>query len=84
MANLTWATLAKIGWEIMNHPPYSPDIAPSYFHLFGPMKVNVGQKFQTDDEVKRDILNWLRCQDKTFHAGGISNLPGRWKNNMFV
>jgi histone-lysine N-methyltransferase SETMAR len=23
--NLTQATLAAMGWEIMNHPPYSPD-----------------------------------------------------------
>jgi hypothetical protein len=34
----------------MNHPSYSPDLFPSDFHLFGPMKMHLGQKFQTDDE----------------------------------
>jgi hypothetical protein len=28
MENLTTVTLAKWGWEILNHPPYSMDSAP--------------------------------------------------------
>jgi hypothetical protein len=36
-----------MGWEIMNHPPYSPVLAPLDFHLFGPMKVHLeDQEFQ--------------------------------------
>lgn len=41
MANLTKAAGATVAWEIMNHPPYSPDLDPSDLHLFGPMKVHV-------------------------------------------
>jgi plasmid stabilization system protein ParE len=26
------------GWELLSHPPYSPDLAPSDYHLFGPLK----------------------------------------------
>jgi hypothetical protein len=25
-------------WEFLKHSPYSPDLAPSDFHLFGPLK----------------------------------------------
>jgi histone-lysine N-methyltransferase SETMAR len=50
MANLTQATLATMGWEIMNQPPYSPDLTPSDFHLFGPMKARLEV---TDDELKQ-------------------------------
>jgi histone-lysine N-methyltransferase SETMAR len=25
-------------WEVLDHPPYSPDLAPSDFYLFGPLK----------------------------------------------
>jgi hypothetical protein len=47
--NSAKATLASMGWETMNHPPYSPDLAPSGFRLFGPMKAHLGQqKFQIE------------------------------------
>lgn len=26
--------IAELGWEILTHPQYSPDLAPSDFHLF--------------------------------------------------
>jgi hypothetical protein len=25
-------------WKLFEYPPYSPDFAPSDFHLFGPLK----------------------------------------------
>ena len=31
---MTRQTLLWPGWEVLIHPPYSPDIAPSDFHLF--------------------------------------------------
>jgi histone-lysine N-methyltransferase SETMAR len=58
-ADLTKTTLAAMGPNIMNHPTYSPDLAPSDFHLFVRMKVYLGQKFQTGDELKRGVLSWL-------------------------
>ncbi|KAJ4443691.1 hypothetical protein ANN_05366 [Periplaneta americana] len=40
------------GWEVLQHLPYSPNLAPSDFHLFGPMKKFVaGHRFATDAEV---------------------------------
>jgi transposase len=38
-AALTMATLLKLKWDVLPHPPYSPDLAPSDYHLLGPMKV---------------------------------------------
>ena len=26
--------LLRLGWEVMLHPPYSPDLAPSDYYLF--------------------------------------------------
>jgi histone-lysine N-methyltransferase SETMAR len=64
-------TLATIvGWEIMDHPPYSHDLTPRNIHLFGPK-----QKFQTNEQ-KCGVLNWIHSQDKIFSATGISNLSG--------
>jgi len=37
-AQATTAAIAAKGWTVLPHPPYSPDLAPSDFHLFGPLK----------------------------------------------
>ena len=75
-------TLAKIedlGWKLLTHPPYSPDLAPSDFYLFGPLKESMkGIHFQTDEEVKAAVSNWLRTQSTEFYAKGIDNLISRW------
>ncbi|GFU00805.1 histone-lysine N-methyltransferase SETMAR [Trichonephila clavipes] len=31
---VTRQKLWKLGWEVLMHPPYSPDLAPSDYHLF--------------------------------------------------
>jgi hypothetical protein len=71
------ATLAKMGWEIMNHPPHSLDLAPRDFQVFGPMRVHLGQKFQTDKLIC-SVLNSLHSQDDTFLlASGTCQDAGR-------
>ena len=34
----TMEAITSFGWTVIPHPPYSPDLAPSDYHLFGPMK----------------------------------------------
>ena len=41
--------IAEFGWEVLQHPLYSPHLAPSDFHLFGPMKKFLaGKRFATN------------------------------------
>jgi histone-lysine N-methyltransferase SETMAR len=48
----TWEGITKFGWTVLAHPPYSPNLVPSDFHLFGALKNAVhGVKFQADDNV---------------------------------
>jgi transposase len=43
-------------WEVLQHPPYSPDLAPSEFHFFGPLKHHLsGKRFPGDDAVERAV-----------------------------
>jgi hypothetical protein len=37
-------TIQKIKCNVLPHPPYSPDLAPSDYHLFGPLKEHLGGK----------------------------------------
>lgn len=79
-AKNTKACLEKLKFEVLPHPPYSPDLAPCDFHLFGPLKTHLGgRRFKTDDDVKKAVHEWLRGQDKTFYSAGIQALPGRWR-----
>jgi hypothetical protein len=40
-------------WDILDNPPYSPDLEPSDFHLFLHLKKHLaGKKFDDDDEVQ--------------------------------
>ena len=78
-AAITLAKIEDLGWKLLTHPPYSPDLAPSDFHLFGPLKESMkGIHFQTDEEVKAAVSNWLSTQSTEFYAKGIDNLISRW------
>jgi histone-lysine N-methyltransferase SETMAR len=39
----TLESLRKLKWEVMGHPAHSPDLAPSDFHLFGPLNEELRQ-----------------------------------------
>ena len=55
--------------------PYSPDLAPSDYHLFGPFKEGLRNNcYGNDNEVKTAALNWLRHQLAEFYNTGIHAL----------
>lgn len=79
-AILTRNTLEKLHWDVLPHPPYSPDLSPCDFHVFGPLKEALGgQRFRTNDEVQQFVQSWLRTQPEEFYYKGIMKLPERWK-----
>jgi histone-lysine N-methyltransferase SETMAR len=58
----------------MEHPAYSPDLAPSDFHLFRLLKEALrGRRFSCD-AVTAAVHQWLRAQPKTFFSVGIKKL----------
>jgi len=63
---------------VLKHPPYSLDLTPLDFHLFGPLKEHLqGQKF-ADDEVMEAVQSWLKAMPKSFFLEGIHELVDRW------
>jgi len=71
-------TIQKLKWNVLPHPPYSPDLAPSGYHLFGPLKEHLGGKsFRSNEEVIQDVLEWLHWQPKDF-LSSIRKLPDHW------
>jgi len=56
----TQKKLAYPGFQCLDHPPYSPDLATSDYHLFpGPKKQLKGRHFSSDAEVIAAAETWL-------------------------
>jgi hypothetical protein len=70
--------LEKFGLENIGHPPYSPDLAPSDFHLFPKMEEFLGGKWMaTDEEAKETVTDWLHGLAADFYNEGIVKLVQR-------
>ena len=84
-AALTQEKLDQFHWEKLEHPPYSPDLSPCDFHLFGPLKEALGgQHFENDNEVEQFVCNWLKTRPQNFYQEGIQKLPTRWEKCINV
>ncbi len=78
-ARITQELLQKFGWTIGTHPPYSPDVAPSDFHLFPALKSHLGgQRFANDDDVKNAIGQFFRLQSREWYYWGLERLVSRY------
>ena len=78
-ATATLSPIKELRLECILHPPYSPDLAPSDFPLFGPLKDALsGTQFRDDDEVRSAVHEWLRTRPKEFFSRGIYALVKRW------
>jgi len=59
--------LAYPGFQCLDHPPYSPDLAPSDYHLFPGLKKQLkGRHFSSDVEVTVAAETWLGRQLSDF------------------
>jgi histone-lysine N-methyltransferase SETMAR len=82
-ASSTSAPIQDLFFECLPHPLYSPDLAPSDFHVFGPLEEAMGDKsFRSDEEVQQTVHKWLRSQPKDFFSRGIHALPKYWNTCM--
>lgn len=55
-ARRTLEKINELGWEVLPHPPYSPDIAPSDFHLFRSLQHFLcGKKFENLDDIQNAL-----------------------------
>jgi len=59
----TQKKLAYLGFQCLDHPPYSPDLAPSDYHLFSGLKKQLkGSHFLSEAEAITAAGKWLDGQ----------------------
>ncbi|KAK3089515.1 hypothetical protein FSP39_004218 [Pinctada imbricata] len=69
------AAIHDCEFNLIENPPYSPDLAPSDFHLFLKLKADIsGTHLQSDDDVILAVDGFLISQDKEFLKSGIEAL----------
>lgn len=67
------------GIEVIPHPAYSPDLAPSDYYLFRSMAHYLqGKSFQNVEEVRTGITDFFISKPKEWYMNGIKELTGRW------
>ena len=67
------------GYELILHPAYSPDLAPSDFFLFPNLKKDIrGLHFRSDEEVVTAVDEWVNEKDPDFFSPGLMALAHRW------
>jgi len=79
-ARLTSEAIAKMGWEVLPHPSYSPDLATSKYHLFGFVKDRLrGQHYETKEAIQKAVRQCLWKAGTEFYRRGIFKLPEHWE-----
>ena len=70
--------LNELSFELLPHPPYSPDLAPSHYWLFADLKKMLrGKRFGSHEEMFAEIEAYFERKDKSFYKKGIEKLEKR-------
>jgi histone-lysine N-methyltransferase SETMAR len=79
-ASIVKKKVEDFGWDRLVQPAYSPDLAPSDYHLFRSMQIDLADvRFKNAGEVRNWIDDWIASKDEDFFRRGIDKLPKRWR-----
>jgi len=71
--------LSDLHYELLEHPPYSPDLAPSNFYLFPKLKLFLaGQRFSSNQEAIAAVEGYFADLMKNHYRDRIMALELRW------
>ena len=71
--------LRDLHYELLEHPPYCPDLAPCNFYLFPKLKLFLaGQRFSLNQEAIAAVEGYFADLMKNHYRDGIMTLEHRW------
>ena len=81
VAKMVHEKIAQLGWEVLPHPPYSPDLVPSDYHLFRSLQHYLGEKsYDKEADIKNDIQSFFDSKPLSFYESGIRKLVEKWQH----
>lgn len=80
IAQSTRKKIVDLGWTVLPHPPYSPDLAPSDYHLFRSLSDHLREKkFDDQEDLRQNLNSFFNQKSQEFYKSGILSLPERWR-----
>ena len=77
--NIPTTAVQKSGFQVVMHPLYSPDLAPTDYHLFARLKKQLrGVIFHSDEELINAVQHYFDAQPPSFFEAGMSQLEIHW------
>ena len=82
--------LIELGWDVLNRPPYSSDLAPSVYNLLKSLQNSLDDlEFSSVEAVKQHIETFFQNKPRVFFEKGIFMLAKRWlkvieKNGEYI
>ena len=79
-AGVSRATIEAAGLTLVDHPPYSPDLAPTDFWLFRHLKKHLRAKtFQSNDDLRVTVETFFDDSPQDFFKRAFDELVARWQ-----
>uniref|UniRef100_A0A8R1DYR0 Histone-lysine N-methyltransferase SETMAR n=1 Tax=Caenorhabditis japonica TaxID=281687 RepID=A0A8R1DYR0_CAEJA len=79
VAKTTKSLLATFTWTVLAHPSYSPDLAPTDYHLVSDMQRFLeGTDFKTKSDVENWLVSYFASKKPEFWRTGTMSLQNRW------
>jgi hypothetical protein len=73
---MTKGGIRELDWEIIPHPPYSPDLAPSDYHFFRALYNNLLEdSFDNDTELQNWLDDFFTAKPADFFKRGSKTCP---------
>ena len=70
-------------WEVLAHPPYSPDLLPCHYDLIPKLKAPLrGHRFRTRDDIAIAVRCLIMTNFSHGETDGIRRLPHCWQRTI--
>ena len=80
ISRITQQKLNELGYEVLPHPPYSPDISPTDYHFFKHLDLFLREKLFSDKRmIETAFQQFIESRNRQFFRNGTHSLVGRWQ-----